>query len=313
MPIKSFTGTGAVLLALCTIAAPASGQIPGCASGGCSVARAQVKGYSKQLGENKGSFYYWQRQSDDSGPTAAGAGLNQTSPKDVQIIGSAIADIAKGALHASIQQIGGGGGSAYAQMVDTVQFSLPTGVSSILASVTWVLEGENSFVEGRSVANVQGAGLSMTRTSGRGTGFNISLAALRQQSASSGSLFYTKGPQRIEVTKDFTIFDGDVYTLNAFVNLAASSSEKVCSTLGGCVGYLDGSKADYGNTSYFNFALPTGVTMLSGSGTLLSNPYTAGGGAGAVPEPATWAMMILGFGLVGGALRRRRAAPQLSW
>lgn len=29
--------------------------------------------------------------------------------------------------------------------------------------------------------------------------------------------------------------------------------------------------------------------------------------AGAVPEPATWAMMIGGFGLAGGALRRRRA------
>ena len=26
---------------------------------------------------------------------------------------------------------------------------------------------------------------------------------------------------------------------------------------------------------------------------------------GAVPEPATWAMMILGFGLIGGAMRRR--------
>jgi len=26
---------------------------------------------------------------------------------------------------------------------------------------------------------------------------------------------------------------------------------------------------------------------------------------GAVPEPATWAMMIAGFGLVGGAMRRR--------
>jgi hypothetical protein len=24
-----------------------------------------------------------------------------------------------------------------------------------------------------------------------------------------------------------------------------------------------------------------------------------------VPEPATWAMMILGFGLIGGAMRRR--------
>jgi len=29
--------------------------------------------------------------------------------------------------------------------------------------------------------------------------------------------------------------------------------------------------------------------------------------AGAVPEPATWAMMIAGFGLAGAALRRRRA------
>ena len=31
-------------------------------------------------------------------------------------------------------------------------------------------------------------------------------------------------------------------------------------------------------------------------------------GAGGVPEPATWAMMIGGFGLVGGALRRRTAS-----
>lgn len=31
-------------------------------------------------------------------------------------------------------------------------------------------------------------------------------------------------------------------------------------------------------------------------------------GAMAVPEPATWAMLIAGFGLVGGALRRRRPA-----
>jgi hypothetical protein len=31
----------------------------------------------------------------------------------------------------------------------------------------------------------------------------------------------------------------------------------------------------------------------------------AGGGMGGVPEPAAWAMMITGFGLVGGAMRRR--------
>jgi len=30
--------------------------------------------------------------------------------------------------------------------------------------------------------------------------------------------------------------------------------------------------------------------------------------ANAVPEPASWAMLIMGFGLVGAAARRRKAA-----
>ncbi|MBS0479307.1 MAG: PEP-CTERM sorting domain-containing protein [Proteobacteria bacterium] len=34
--------------------------------------------------------------------------------------------------------------------------------------------------------------------------------------------------------------------------------------------------------------------------------------AGGVPEPATWAMMIMGFGLMGGAIRRQRAAVRFS-
>jgi hypothetical protein len=41
---------------------------------------------------------------------------------------------------------------------------------------------------------------------------------------------------------------------------------------------------------------------LSGSLTFIYTPA----GATAVPEPAAWAMMILGVGAVGGALRRRQ-------
>lgn len=46
------------------------------------------------------------------------------------------------------------------------------------------------------------------------------------------------------------------------------------------------------------------ITEFSGGGRITS--ITVNGIA--VPEAATWAMMIAGFGLIGGALRRRRAA-----
>lgn len=48
----------------------------------------------------------------------------------------------------------------------------------------------------------------------------------------------------------------------------------------------------------------------SGFGSFPTYDYTfrtyAGDSAGVIPEPATWAMMIAGFGLVGGVARRRR-------
>jgi len=57
----------------------------------------------------------------------------------------------------------------------------------------------------------------------------------------------------------------------------------------------------------FNFYPPSGHNDIDPLGTpwslkISDNPVTA---PGAVPEPATWALMIAGFGLVGAALRRR--------
>ncbi|KTT71870.1 PEPxxWA-CTERM sorting domain-containing protein [Sphingomonas endophytica] len=65
--------------------------------------------------------------------------------------------------------------------------------------------------------------------------------------------------------------------------------------------------ADMGNTATIKFSLPGNVTMTSASGQFLT-----GGAAAGVPEPATWAMMLLGFGAVGVAVRRRRAAPLIA-
>lgn len=64
-----------------------------------------------------------------------------------------------------------------------------------------------------------------------------------------------------------------------------------------------GSSCDFGHTSAFSFdALPSGLSFSSASGLFL----TANQATGAVPEPATWAMMIGGFGMIGGAMRRRK-------
>lgn len=56
---------------------------------------------------------------------------------------------------------------------------------------------------------------------------------------------------------------------------------------------------------------PVSPTFLTGSFTVI-NPFFGNGQltispvAAAVPEPATWAMMILGMGLIGFAMRRRQ-------
>lgn len=53
-----------------------------------------------------------------------------------------------------------------------------------------------------------------------------------------------------------------------------------------------------GDTSSFRFRLDTGYGIFEGDGHVLSVRNT-------VPEPATWGMMIAGFGLIGVVMRRR--------
>ncbi|WP_374390169.1 PEPxxWA-CTERM sorting domain-containing protein [Sandaracinobacter sp.] len=70
-----------------------------------------------------------------------------------------------------------------------------------------------------------------------------------------------------------------------------------------------GNSSVLGNaTAFYKFDAGAGTTTIpfatkGSSGFVL---YQTGDGGDVVPEPATWAMMIAGFGLVGSAMRRRR-------
>lgn len=54
------------------------------------------------------------------------------------------------------------------------------------------------------------------------------------------------------------------------------------------------------------FTLPAGYTANAGA-YLVNNRFIDPNAVGGVPEPRMWALLILGFGMVGGALRRRMA------
>jgi len=58
------------------------------------------------------------------------------------------------------------------------------------------------------------------------------------------------------------------------------------------------------------FAWPPGGTKtLNAEGNSIDGTFT---GLAAVPEPATWALMIAGFGIAGARMRSRRATPRIA-
>lgn len=66
-----------------------------------------------------------------------------------------------------------------------------------------------------------------------------------------------------------------------------------------------GAESIFSLTRFDGFQSVTVKTGGEANGSLVFTQGTVG--VPAIPEPATWAMMIGGFGLVGGALRRRRS------
>jgi len=108
---------------------------------------------------------------------------------------------------------------------------------------------------------------------------------------------------------DAAISLADIYFYNAGVGGGMEISDFYGSST---LLVTDGPQLYSGSEFAPTFLLGTyALTQYQGSGT-----YTltiADAAAGAVPEPATWAMMIGGFGLVGAAMRRRAGKVSVSF
>ncbi len=129
----------------------------------------------------------------------------------------------------------------------------------------------------------------MNVAAGFETGFSFNYVSL----ASSGSV---------------TVYDG----LNGTGNLLATLN--LSPNAGSCPGYA-AAFCPFSPTGILFDGIARSVSFGGVANQIVFDDITFGSdvpgpGPGGVPEPATWAMMILGFGLVGFAARRRRTGVE---
>lgn len=93
-----------------------------------------------------------------------------------------------------------------------------------------------------------------------------------------------------------------------FGTIGGTSAAFLASTPSSMISYAS-DIMDVSNLSIAGFALGiSGLSPTFGSGSATYSGELTGGFAGGVPEPATWAMLVAGFGLIGTIARRRRQA-----
>ena len=108
----------------------------------------------------------------------------------------------------------------------------------------------------------------------------------------------------VKALKSFSLYMGSPDTYNSIRFIGAGYDETIS---GGQITLGDVSQSwDYGARINFDFggANVNRIVLSSGANSFEVDNFAVA----AVPEPATWAMMIIGFGAAGSILRRRTAA-----
>lgn len=259
------------------------------------------------------------QQSASPGGTASAAHndpVGYTHPEVAASLGggvsSARANLADASLHGTATSTAIDFSNSKSEWSETLIFTNTTGVNQYLA-IGWLVEGDVTWAPGQGATAISNFSISTRHQRGiqegylgyfssNGDTYDINGAynafgwypTYPGQGGAFGAAYagYDLGGDSRLMTSVFGIAPGTgIVDVAAFLDLSARS----------------GASLNYGATGALLFgALPTGVSFTSESGVFKPGMLALPGQGGAVPEPATWAMMILGFGMAGSALRRRR-------
>lgn len=168
---------------------------------------------------------------------------------------------------------------------------------------------------------VTNGGFETGNFSGWTLGGNTGFTGVNSSSAHSGNYgaYFGQVGSTGTLSQLLNTVAGQTYTVSYWLSNLGGPTDSFSASIGGNV------LQTFSNSNafqYFNFSFTAPV---NGSPSLLEFTFrqdpsywhiddiSVQGLAGGVPEPATWAMMILGLGAVGAALRRRRTATTVRY
>ena len=226
---------------------------------------------------------------------------------------SAAADLATGKVHlfATAEYSAGDAGAAIssARLNDTLHFSVAGANASTITLIPVSFAFDGKFTADRSLG--PSATLYYDFTFGNASAYEFGDYGAGYYNGTSHPTF--RFPASAGLTSgwqsaSFSSYDPQNTRFSGIYALTGASAD-IPISFGLQIIAGNNVTLDYLNTGSISIGKVAGVFFTSDSGVFLTK---AGGGVGGVPEPASWAMLIAGFGLVGTAARRRRDLPRVN-
>jgi hypothetical protein len=247
---------------------------------------------------------------DQTGSTQAtvttaqtGVDYGQTQPESTSMTVSA--DLATGSLSLSSTNIDGApsssyGSGGYAELSDILHFTVAGAGTDTVTPITVTFGIDGTMFSPNTSAPNTGVGEfygTMVFGSSDAQFYFLNDASTEFVTQGSGDTYPSAYPGTWTFSSDYStaLYSEIYYITGATADVLISANADL-----NC---YNGSSCQYGNTAKFGISTAAGTSFTSDSGVFMSASQVA-----VVPEPASWAMMVVGFGVIGGTMRGRGKA-----